>query len=349
MSGVSHNYCDIVGGNEDVQWYFAYSFLTATMAAVTVNTTLILAPILGPFIGLPGIGSVLGAIGLFPSSGILMGLLFNFVWVLVFSLCRMQVRFNEQDFSSLAGRHDPSQSKCVQGNLELSRRYGDEWYQFFPFYDGDYLYDIRTDNGSLVETTVGGFIITGNITSFVERTSGGEPATVRCAQDGAWTLHTEIDSMRKYAGHIAWILAALAILVLAIMFAPLLAPIEAICHAIPLVGPLLCAAVAVVIALVVSAVVGTLGGLVGDAIDAAMNPRDGVIEGTDEGWEPEAGQCVTAFGVHVTDLDHGWNELHPLHTLQQCTGKISQTLDSAGEYLVPNMTEKDIHLLQHAF
>lgn len=304
----------------------AYSVITALSAAVTVTATFVLAPLLGPFVGLPGVGTVLGAMGVIGTSSILTGLLFTFVWVLVFSMCRLQVRFGDLDFSSLAGRHT-GDVHTVQGELANQPERNDDGP--FPFHDGDYMYNVLTER--LISATVGGAHPTGDITNFVERTPGGDPAVVRCDEAGNSTIHCEIDSARKTAGHIGWILAVLAVLVAAIVAAPALAAVEAACQSVPIVGPIVCSALAAIIALIVSAVGAAAGGAVGDAVDWASDPRDGVVEGTDEGWEPAVDECVVAQGIHVTDLDHGWNELHPLQSIQPCVDDIERSLEESGD------------------
>ena len=115
-------------------------------------------------------------------------------------------------------------------------------------------------------------------------------------------------------------------IVLAIVFAPILEAIEAVCR-VPIIGKALCAIVGAILALVGALIGGFLGGLVGDAVDALNDPRDGVIEGDPT---PDDGDALIATGIHVTDLDHGHNELHPLKSLRPLTGSIKDDVRSAG-------------------
>ncbi len=137
----------------------------------------------------------------------------------------------------------------------------------------------------------------------------GEQAYVRHRADCTPFLHCEISSNEGPFGCYGSVIGAA---IGAGISAALLGPLAASCGGW---GPfawvclLLVAFLALLLTYACSAVGGAIGSVLGAAADA--------IEGQGQiGESLQKGDCVTFCGEWVTDMDHGWNELHDLLTIQ---------------------------------
>lgn len=309
----------------------AFSFLVGLNAVLIFATAATISWLLGLIgIGTAIITTIANWLGFIQSSSILAPLLAEVIFLTAFCLSRLQFRIGSLDFSSLAGRHEGT-VQVVIGRLTLAVpdvfRGRQANFGVWPFVDGDYLYNIRPDRGmELLTTTVGGAITNPNMNDYIVRDTTGRPATVFCNSSGERFLHCEIDSARKWGGHIGAILGVIAVIIAALVFAPILAAIEPVCH-VPFIGPALCFIIGAILGAIGAFVGGLIGGLIGDGIDALNDPRDDVLVG-DVGHDE--GTVLQVTGIHVTDLDHGHNELHPLTTLRAYTGAPEDDVKGAG-------------------
>ena len=281
--------CNPQQGPKPLSELQAFSFnvgLNTALLFVTANLISWLLSLFG--IGAALITQIANWLGFIQSSTILMALLLELLFLAGYSASRLQIRFGDLDFSSLAGRHDGN-IEVVVGRLTLAIPDGlrgrEANFSVWPFQDGDYLYNIRPEPGrgmTLLTTQVGGAITNPNMNDFIVRTPGGAPASVLCNNNGQAFIHCEIDSARKWGGHVGAMLAIIALIILGIVFAPVLAALEAVCK-VPVIGPALCFAAALLLGAIAALLGGSLGGLVGDGIDALNDPRDDVLEG-DPAW-----------------------------------------------------------------
>lgn len=264
-------------------------------------------------------------------TGLLFGLLSSLIWLMIFCLCRLYFRIGDTDFSALAGLHEglvESVTGRITTQVPDDFRGRQAKFSVFPFQDGDYLYNIRLETAFRhTSKTVGGAIVNLWLPDFIVRTPGGAPATVYCDSRPEIFMHCEIDSARKWGGHIGAIIAMLAIIILAIYFAPITELINRVCS-IPFIGEVICAAIGLFLGGLALIVGGAIGGAIGDGVDALNDPEDDVLEGD---WKPADGDRVVASGIWVTDLDHGHNELHPLQSLRLVTGRIDREMEDAGK------------------
>ncbi|MHA1598740.1 MAG: hypothetical protein ACTSV1_08470 [Alphaproteobacteria bacterium] len=171
----------------------------------------------------------------------------------------------------------------------------------FPF-DGDWLLNLK--------------ILGGNAFELMNERHDGAQACVRFKPDGTRYLHCEITSNIGIYGCIGAMAGAVAGGIAgAVGGAAAGAIIAAACLATGIFW-LLCVIVAVlaavIIAAVITAVVAWAGGAVGsgagaiaDEIEGQGDKADGVAENT----------CVTFTGRWVTDMDHGWNEIHDIEAI----------------------------------
>jgi hypothetical protein len=160
--------------------------------------------------------------------------------------------------------------------------------------DGDWLFNlIILDNQSYLLT---------------EAYDGGK-AYVRHKSDCTPYLHCEISSNQGPFGCYGSTIGALIGAGLSLVF---LAPMAASCAAW---GPFfwLCLIIVAVLAILITYASSVVGGIIG----ALLGKLADEIEGQGgKGESVKDGACVTFCGEWITDMDHGWNELHELKTIQ---------------------------------
>ena len=127
----------------------------------------------------------------------------------------------------------------------------------------------------------------------------------RCNDENQGLLHCEIDSAIKTTGCIgAMIGAAIGAAIGIAVLVPLLAA-SAFCD--PFV--FLC----VILAFLIAAAAAYLGAYIGALIGHLVGHLIDVISGAGDEFEAiQANTCMAVTGRWVIDLDHGWNEIHPV-------------------------------------
>ncbi len=185
--------------------------------------------------------------------------------------------------------------------------------------DGDWLFNILVlDNQKYLLT---------------EAYDGGQ-AFVRYLSDCRAYLHCEISSNEGPFGCFGSTIGALAGMGFSMSF---LAPLAASCAAWGIFF-WVCLLLVALLALVITYLASAVGGLIG----AALGKMADAIEGQGQkGKSVKAGDCVTLCGAWVTDMDHGWNEIHDIETVQihgKGSGKSSlYCLRVAGSKAVPKV------------
>ena len=168
----------------------------------------------------------------------------------------------------------------------------------FPFGDGDFLFNLVCIP-----------------TQAVTPNNNGAQGCIREQGDGTPFLHCEITSnvtLYGCAGAIAGLAATIPIAVGTGAAAG--AAAAAACLALGIFAPL-CILAAIIVALIVSSAIAGAGGLAGGAIGSAAGAAADEIENQvgDAGADSLAeGDVVVFTGDHVTDADHGWNEIHDI-------------------------------------
>ena len=127
----------------------------------------------------------------------------------------------------------------------------------------------------------------------------------RCNDQNIGILHCEIDSAIKTAGCIGGMIGSLVGGIIGVLvLVPLLAA-SLFC------GPLvwLCA----IFAFFIAAIAAYVGSYIGALIGAAVGHLIDVIGGAGDEFESlDTNTCIMVTGRWVIDLDHGWNEIHPV-------------------------------------
>ena len=187
---------------------------------------------------------------------------------------------------------------CVVGVVEKANYSEDHWYLGF-FWDPDRSLDLVVQTSYL-------FLIS------------DQAKFVRCNKLGVPLLHIEIEShvpetaciggtIGAVAGGIAGaILSAAAAVGLATSLG---------CGPLVFLCLLLMIIVAAVVSLGISFICAMLGGIIGGLVGKQLDSGDDLWE---RGTQVGPGTCLTAFGKWVNDIDHGWNEIHPVVDFRPC-------------------------------
>jgi hypothetical protein len=160
--------------------------------------------------------------------------------------------------------------------------------------DGDWLFNL---------------IILDNQSHVITEAYDGSQAQVRRKADCTPYLHCEISSNEGPLGCYGSVVGAAVGAAVSLAF---IAPLAASCAAW---GPFfwVCLLLVAVLALLVTYLGSVIGGLIG----AGAGKLADEIEGQGKlSKGVKKGDCVTFCGEWITDMDHGWNELHELKTIQ---------------------------------
>lgn len=160
--------------------------------------------------------------------------------------------------------------------------------------DGDWLFNLIILDGQ-------SFLLT-------EAHDGGQ-AYVRHKANCTPYLHCEISSNEGPFGCYGSAIGAVAG---AVLSAALLAPLAASCVAWGLFA-WLCLLIVAILAALITYAASAIGGIIGAGLGKLADEIEGQAK---KGETVRAGDCVTFCGDWVTDMDHGWNELHELRTIQ---------------------------------
>jgi hypothetical protein len=138
---------------------------------------------------------------------------------------------------------------------------------------------------------------------------------IRCNDAGTPLLHIEIASHVPDAACIGGVIGSIVGSVLGIVagIAAGAAIASLGCGPFALFCFLLALLVAFLVAAAITAAGAWVGGIVGGLVGKALDKGDHLLE---LGASVGPGTCLTANGRWITDLGHGWNEVHPVVTLK---------------------------------
>lgn len=267
---------DCVSGEKP--WYKAWTFLAAAS-------------------GMGTMGAMGGAVG--GAAGVGSGLVFGFLLGMCLSRSFGRLRSHTyQPRVCVTGIVD-EQSKndgLFVPPLALWSKLGVGPMKFFER-DGDWLFNL--------------IILDGQSQRITEEAYDGGKAEVRrkASPDCRAYLHCEISSNEGPMGCYGSVIGAAVGVGISLTF---IAPLAASCAAW---GPFfwVCLLLVLIAALLVTYLASVIGGLIG----AATGKLADAIEGQGQlSKGVKMGDCVTFCGEWVTDMDHGWNELHELETIQ---------------------------------
>jgi hypothetical protein len=191
---------------------------------------------------------------------------------------------------------------CVAGVAEAANNSEDHWF-YGPFWDPDRSIDLVVRASYL-------YLIT------------DQAHFVNCNGIPTPLLHIELPSHVQHDACVGGIIGAAVGSVVGVVagIAAGAAIASLACGPFALLCFLLAIIVAAIVAAVVTAAAAWLGGVIGGLVGKAQDAGDDLLE---QGAMVEPGTCLTAEGEWVTDLDHGWNEVHPVVTIK-LSGKVDK-------------------------